>query len=70
MKNDEDERKRAGYGGSIVYKYNRVLEEFLERIRQEDAGMMSLKPGTKLKSIAFTKRRYLKRQKMNNDMNK
>ena len=74
VKNDEEERKRSGYGGSIVYnghyQYNRVLEEFLERIRPEEAGMMTLKPGTKLKSIVFTKRRYLKRQKMNNDMNK
>ena len=67
---DVDERKFQ-YGGGIVYnsnyKYNGILVEFIIKCKPETAPKLSLIPGTKLKNIAYTKRRYLKRQQQDLD---
>ena len=66
VKIDEDDVKRKQYKGSIVYnssyRYNEVLESFLNNIKPAEVLNITMVPGPKLKNIIFTKGRYLKRQ--------
>ena len=61
-----DNERKIQFGGSVVYngdyEYNRVLEGFIRMTKQENAPHIVSRPGNKLKSIAYSKRRYLKRQ--------
>ena len=61
-----DNERKIQFGGSVVYngdyEYNRVLEGFIRMTKPENAPHIVSRPGNKLKSIAYSKRRYLKRQ--------
>ena len=67
---DEVRMSKHGYGGSIIYAgsyiYHEVLFDFISRCQSSSGGILDLRivtvPGNKLKGIAYTKKRYLKRQ--------
>ena len=60
------DEKKSQFGGSVVYnggyEYNRILEGFIKMTKPEKAPQIVSRPGNKLKNIAYSKRRYLKRQ--------
>ena len=66
-KDEDDGAKKFSYGGGIEYngnyEYNRILSEFIKNCKPDGAPNIMNVPGPKLKAIAYTKRRYLKRQK-------
>ena len=54
------------YGGSLVYNknycYNETVSEFISFCKPAGVSGISFVPDTRLKALAYTKKRYLKRQ--------
>ena len=65
---ESNEKSYGYYGGSVVYnghyEYNKVLENFIRLTKPAKPLKLCLKPGRKLKTLAYTKKSYLKRQKI------
>ena len=63
---DGESRKFFSYGGGLVYnknyKYGEVLMNFIDNIKPRGEPGLVLLPDRKIKNLAFTKKRYLKRQ--------
>ena len=63
----ESNRKRKRYGGGIqydsTYAYATYVMEFIEKIKSFDEPNLILLPGKKLRNIAYTKKRYLRRMR-------
>ena len=59
--------RRYKYGGAIefsqVYLFTSTASEFISRFRLQGEPRLLLRPGTKLKNLIYTKRRYLMRQR-------
>ena len=65
---ESNEKRNGYYGGSVIYnghyEYNKVLENFINLTKPVKPMKLCLKPGRKLKTLAYTKKSYIKRQKM------
>ena len=64
---DEDgERRYFSYGGGLVhnknYRYGEILVNYIENIKPAGEPGLVLLPDVKIKSLAYTKKRYLERQ--------
>ena len=61
-----DDLKRFQYCGGVEYNGNYnfigILDRFINGVKPNGAPGLGQKPGTKVKSLAYTKRKYLKRQ--------
>ena len=67
---DVDGRRFFSYGGGLVhnknYRYGEVLVNFINNVKpKEDPGLVLL-PDLKIKNLAYTRKRYLKRQDEDN----
>ena len=64
--NDELERRYFSYGGGLVYnknyRYGEVVMNFIDNVKPHGEPGILLLPDVKIKRLAFTKKRYLKRQ--------
>ena len=62
----EIDARKFSYSGGIEYNsnydYQGILSDFIRNCEPECGSKLTLLPGTKLKNIAYTKRRYLERQ--------
>ena len=71
----EIDARKFSYGGGIEYNsnydYQGILSDFIRNCEPECGSKLTFLPGTKLKNIAYTKRRYLERQQkeINNKKN-
>jgi hypothetical protein len=67
VKNVGDDLIRFQYWGGVEYNGNYnftgILDRFINRVKPTGAPGLGLKPGAKVKSLAYTKRKYLKRQR-------
>ena len=58
--------RRKQYGGSLVYnrnyKYSSILTKFIDDCKPSDVAGISTVPDVRIKTLAFTKKRYLMRQ--------
>ena len=67
--NEDGDRRYFSYGGGLVhnknYMYGEVLLNYIEKIKPYGEPGIVLLPDVKIKSLAFTKRRYLERQEEN-----
>ena len=65
--NDHEGRRYYSYGGGLVYnknyRYGEVVLNFIDRIKPQGESGLILLPDVKIKNLAFTKRKYLERQK-------
>ena len=67
---DGESRKFFRYGGGLVhnknYRYGEVLMNFVDNIKPDGEPGLVLLPDIKIKNLAYTKKRYLKRQEEDN----
>ena len=63
---EDCERRFFSYGGGLVYnrnyQYGEVLLNYIENIKPSGEPGLMLLPDVKVKSLAYTKKRYLERQ--------
>ena len=72
--NDELERRYFSYGGGLVYnknyRYGEVVMNFIDNVKPQGEPGILLLPDVKIKRLAFTKKRYLRRQEENKKKSK
>ena len=63
--------RRYQYWGGVIYngnyKYNSLIDKFIKAVKPVWAPQLVQIPGKKIKNIAYTKKRYLKRQREDMD---
>ena len=63
---DDDDIYRNYYGGSLVYNkhynYNEIVSKFINNCKPAGVSGLSFVPDIRVKNLAYTKKRYLKRQ--------
>ena len=63
-------RKFFRYDGGLLhnknYRYGEVLMNFVDNIKPDGEPGLVLLPDIKIKNLAYTKKRYLKRQEEDN----
>ena len=67
VKSVGDDLNRFQYWGGVEYNgnynFNGILDRFINGVKPNGAPGLGQKPGVKVKSLAYTKRKYLKRQR-------
>ena len=63
---EENEDNYVHFGGSLeyngLYKYQEVIKNFIQDCKPVSSPGLLMVPGKKMKSLAYTKKQYLKRQ--------